>query len=801
MSSFRAPALRACALAAGITFLGGASAQAAERVTASKAVARSCHDRYLGATKSTDVSRTTAASTGLVRARLAGRGDWDVAVFDAKTRRNVAGSAAFGSSELAEGFVRKGQRLLVQACRYRDGAAGAKLSVSYLGIEGGAKAAAAGKVQVVDVATRDQAGKSRLQGLGLDLTEHGDADSVEVVLHDAADEQKLRDAGFSFDVRIADLDAHTKASRAADRRFAAEVEQTALPSGRTSYRRLADYELEMKQLAARYPSLAKPVTLAETTLEGRPVNGIEITRNADDTQDGKPVFLQLGVHHAREWPSSEHAIEFGYDLLTNYGKSARTTRLVNATRTIVVPIVNVDGFNLSREAPDDSGSGFAYKRKNCRVVDGQTPAPGACGLQVNRGKGVDPNRNYGGLWGGQGASFNPNSDTYRGAGPFSEPETRNIQKLVSSRQVTNLITNHTYGNLTLRPPGLVAQGPPIDEPAYRALGERMTDHNLYANMPSYGLYDTSGTTEDWSYYSTGGWGFTFEIGPEAFHPAFEKAVVNEYLGSGDATGAGKGGNREAYYEMLESTADAGMHSLLTGKAPKGSTITLRKQFQTKTSPVIGPGGTGPAQEFTDTLESSYTVPTNGKVAWHVNPSTRPIVAGKPGREPAGPPTPSFALTNPAGTPPPDPTSNSYEDVPFTVPETGPNGERYDNGRLTAHIEWVNASQDWDIVLLRNGRQVAGSASGGSTQENAVYIDPEPGAYVLRVINWDSPASGTPDWSGNVSFQSPTPAVAGTTEAYDLTCTSPKGGVTDSRQVFVARGERYDLGKACGKKKH
>ncbi|HET8953622.1 MAG TPA: M14 family metallopeptidase, partial [Solirubrobacteraceae bacterium] len=561
--------------------MGGGSAQAAEHVSAAKAQARSCHERYLGATKSTDITRTTAASTGLVRARLAGRGDWDVAVFDARTHRTVAGSAGFGARELAEGFVRKGQRLLVQACRYRGGAKGAELGVSYLGIDGGAKAATAGgKIQVVDVATHDQAEKRRLQDLGLDLTEHGDADSVEVVLHGDADEQKLRDAGFSWEVRIADLVARSKANRAADRRFAADVEQTALPSGSTSYRRLADYELQMKELAARYPSMVKPVTLAETTLEGRPVNGIEITRNADDIQDGKPTFLMMGVHHAREWPSSEHAIEFAYDLLTNYGKSARTTRLVNATRTIVVPIVNVDGFNLSREAPDDSGAGFAYKRKNCRVTDGQPPAPGACGLQVNRNRGVDPNRNYGGLWGGQGASVNPLSDTYRGAGPFSEPETRNIQKLVSGRQVTNLITNHTYGNLTLRPPGLVAQGPPIDEPAYRALGERLTDHNLYANMPSYGLYDTSGTTEDWSYYATGGWGFTFEIGPDEFHPPYEQGVVDEYLGRGDVAGAGKGGNREAYYEMLESTADAGMHSLLTGKAPKGSTITLRKQFQT-----------------------------------------------------------------------------------------------------------------------------------------------------------------------------------------------------------------------------
>jgi len=67
-----------------------------------------------------------------------------------------------------------------------------------------------------------------------------------------------------------------------------------------------------------------------------------------------------------------------------------------------------------------------------------------------------------------------------------------------------------------------------------------------------------------------------------------------------------------------------------------------------------------------------------------------------------------------------------------------------------------------------------------------------------VINWDAPSTGTQDWSGNVSFLSPTPAEAGTKEAWDLTCTSPDGDVTDTRQVFVDRGERHDLGKACGK---
>ena len=80
--------------------------------------------------------------------------------------------------------------------------------------------------------------------------------------------------------------------------------------------------------------------------------------------------------------------------------------------------------------------------------------------------GVDPNRNYGGFWGGPGASaedtlpFGSTAQDYRGPGPFSEPETQNIRKLVSKGQVTTFITNHTFSNLLLRPPGLQAQGPP-----------------------------------------------------------------------------------------------------------------------------------------------------------------------------------------------------------------------------------------------------------------------------------------------------------------------------------------------------
>lgn len=55
----------------------------------------------------------------------------------------------------------------------------------------------------------------------------------------------------------------------------------------------------------------------------------------------------------------------------------------------------------------------------------------------------------------------------------------------------------------------------------------MAKENGYANQKSYELYDTSGATEDWTYYATGGLGFTFEIGLTAFHDTFADGVVAE----------------------------------------------------------------------------------------------------------------------------------------------------------------------------------------------------------------------------------------------------------------------------------
>ena len=266
------------------------------------------------------------------------------------------------------------------------------------------------KKQLVDVKASTGEARQRLQRLGLDLTEHGDSDSVEAVLHGRADAKKLSDAGLAYDVEVADLGAQAKANRDADQKFKSLNPKTHLPSGANEYRRLPDYELELKRLAMQYPGLVKPITLHNRTIEGREVQGIEITKDPG-ADDGKPIFLQLGVHHAREWPSSEHAMEFAYDLLRGYGSDARTTRLVDGVRTIVVPLVNPDGFNVSREAQHSGASAafdvfdYEMKRKNCRPSPVPAYASGSCADNPAGGwSGVDPNRNYGGLWGGGGAS-------------------------------------------------------------------------------------------------------------------------------------------------------------------------------------------------------------------------------------------------------------------------------------------------------------------------------------------------------------------------------------------------------------
>ena len=646
------------------------------------------------------------------------------------------------------------------------------------------------RIVMVDAPT--VADRNRVVDLGLDLTEHATRKGIEVVLHGDGDARRLREAGFDWSVEVADLEAEQRRQRKADRRYAARVEESGLPSGRTSYRTYDDYLDDMADLAAAYPKLTRPLTLANQTVLGEDITGLEISTGADDVRDGKPVFLLLGAHHAREWPSAEHTMEFGIDLLQSYREGdARARGLLQGMRLVIVPVVNVDGYQISREAtPLGNFSRFDYemKRKNCSISE-QVEGAWATGPCANnpegRLRGTDLNRNYPGFWGGGGASTNPDSDTYRGDGPGSEPESDAVRRFISERAVTMMISNHTYSNLVLRPPAIASTGKSVDEPAYKALGDSFADANGYTSQASYQLYDTSGSTEDWSYWITGGFGFTFEIGPDGFHPAYEDAVVGEYLGTTEEADD-RGGNREAYYLAAEGAMDHALISRVSGKAPKGTKIVLSKTHVSPTSPVIQPdGSTGPQQFYEDTLVNRYAS-DGGRFTLDVNPSTRPLVEGRYGREPAADPQEPADIANPAGVP----EVGESEETSFEIlgqPEV-------DNGFATLSFGWPDGA-DWDFYVLGPDGEPVGSGATLANPEEIVIPDPVAGTYTVVAENYEG-GTAEDDWTGEVSFQSPTPPQDnGIDEAWQVTCLK-KGRILASQDVVVNRGEVARLGAVC-----
>ena len=171
--------------------------------------------------------------------------DWDVAIFGAKGRL-VAGSASYGGNELAEGFVRKGERLTIQACRFRGTPGAPELSIHFTHCQ---------------VLAGQGAGRRRghphpcQQGAAPDARARPHRARwgiVEVLLHGRADARTLRRAGFRYTVRIADLAARTHRNQQRDARHARATAVSDLPSGRDNYRRLPDYDFEMKRLAMQY---------------------------------------------------------------------------------------------------------------------------------------------------------------------------------------------------------------------------------------------------------------------------------------------------------------------------------------------------------------------------------------------------------------------------------------------------------------------------------------------------------------------------------------------------------------------
>ncbi|MBX3358135.1 MAG: hypothetical protein KF745_06880 [Phycisphaeraceae bacterium] len=310
-------------------------------------------------------------------------------------------------------------------------------------------------------------------------------------------QEGLKAAGLKSTVVIDDVQRLIDAERD---QIAAVREQEAAglrgPGYFSTYRTYDEISAFVDTLVAAHPELCSRFTVGQS-LQARTVFGIKITSIVGGA-GVKPQIVLYSLQHAREWITGATTMWIADRLVNSYASDASVRRLVDGYEILIVPIVNPDGFvytwtnnRMWRKNRRDNGNGTI---------------------------GVDPNRNWGYQWGGEGAATNPAEETYRGPGPFSEPETQNMRDfLLANPRTVFAVDIHSYGQLILSPWSYTSELP-SDSGVFETLNAGMknafesTGGLAYRAGPTYStIYPASGASGDWGYAVAGALAYGFEL--------------------------------------------------------------------------------------------------------------------------------------------------------------------------------------------------------------------------------------------------------------------------------------------------
>ncbi|MFE1327110.1 M14 family zinc carboxypeptidase [Streptomyces sp. NPDC058741] len=277
-----------------------------------------------------------------------------------------------------------------------------------------------------------------------------------------------------------DLAEHTLSTRA-DARVEDAAEGVFRPySGKGGLRE------EILRTARQNPDLTKVVSIGRT-VQGKDILALKLTRNAKRTKDGsKPAVLYMSNQHAREWITPEMTRRLMHHYLDGYKKDRRVKKIVDSTELWFLISANPDGYDFTHAADANR-----MWRKNLRDVNGD----GA----ITTGDGVDLNRNFAYKWGydDEGSSPHPTSETYRGAGPGSEPETKALDAFEKRIGFTYGINYHSAAELLLYGVGWQVATSTPDDVAYEALAGTPGNSAVPGYHPqiSSELYTTNGEAD------------------------------------------------------------------------------------------------------------------------------------------------------------------------------------------------------------------------------------------------------------------------------------------------------------------
>ena len=294
------------------------------------------------------------------------------------------------------------------------------------------------------------------------------------------------------------------------------------------YYTLDEIVQNLDELYQDYPNLVAEKISIGQSLEGRDIWALKMSDNPNIDEDEAEV-LYTGLHHAREPMSYMNLFYYMNWLVENYETDQMAKDILDNRELWFIPAINPDGLIYNQQIAPNGGG---MQRKNGRET---------CNGGVD---GVDLNRNYSFMWGldNQGSSPDGCDETFRGNGPFSEPETAAIEAFIEAHDFPVAFNYHSYSNLLLHPFGYTEPNPMDEEDiqTFTEIGEELVSINGYLLGTGVDiLYAVNGEACDWMYGEHGIFAYTPEVGSsqDGFWPATNRIIplceenlyANQYL--------------------------------------------------------------------------------------------------------------------------------------------------------------------------------------------------------------------------------------------------------------------------------
>ena len=196
----------------------------------------------------------------------------------------------------------------------------------------------------------------------------------------------------------------------------------------------------MRLLQSLFPTHVRLIKVG-ISYEGRDITGLRVgvhPTNSEVPSIPRKSIIITGGLHAREWISTSSVNYVAYSLITSYGKSKETTKLLERFDWIFIPTLNPDGYVYSWEHD-------RLWRKNRQETN------------LYFCQGVDLDRTFGYQWDSGSSINNPCSESFSGDSPFQGVESLSFANWTKNEtternvEFIGFLDFHSYSQQVLYP--------------------------------------------------------------------------------------------------------------------------------------------------------------------------------------------------------------------------------------------------------------------------------------------------------------------------------------------------------------